>query len=181
MRRDDQEISDPEVLRDVLDRCQIGRLGTVGVDGRARIKPVSFVAIENCIYFHSALEGEKIDDIKRDRRVCFETDIPVAYVKAGNKACSAGYLYRSVIIQGIASLVEDRQEKLLALDGLMHKHEESDQQFEYGEAALEQTGIIRIDIEQMTGKESLGKGSVREAALEALNSGAPLPIVIEPK
>lgn len=167
-------------MTDLLSRCHVGHLGTVSADGRAQIKPVNFVAIENCIYFHAALEGEKIDDIKRDRRVCFEVDLPVAYVKSGNKACSAGYLYRSVMILGSASIVEDAQEKIKALDGLMQKHEGGDMQYEYGEAALRETGIVRIDIEQMTGKESLGQGNVRETALAALNSGEPLPIVIDP-
>lgn len=168
-------------MQDLLSRCQVGRLGTVGADGRARIKPVNFVAIENRIYFHTALRGEKIDDIKRDKRVCFEVDLPIAYVKAGNKACSAGYLYRSVMIHGSASIVEDQQEKIRALDGLMQKHEGADKPFRYGEAALEETGIVRIDIDHMTGKESLGHGKVRETALDALNSGNPLPIVIEPE
>jgi hypothetical protein len=166
-------------MKDLLNRCHIGHLGTVGADGRARIKPVNFVAIENRIYFHTALEGEKIDDIKRDRQVCFEVDLPIAYVKAGDKACSAGYLYRSVVIHGSASLVDDRQEKLMALEALMQKHEGVEKQYDYGEAALEETGIVRIDIEQMTGKESLGHGKVREAALEALDSGVLLPLVIE--
>lgn len=168
-------------MKDVLSRCHVGRLGTVGADGRARIKPVNFVAIENRIYFHTALEGEKIDDIKRDRQVCFEVDLPIAYVRAGHKACSAGYLYRSVMIHGSALIVEDRREKLMALDGLMQKHEGVDKQYEYGEAALEETGIVRIDVERMTGKESLGLGKVREAALEALDSGVLLPLVIEPE
>lgn len=180
MRRNDREFSDPKLMNSLLSRCHVGRLGTVGADGRVRIKPVNFIAIENRIYFHTALEGEKIDDIKRDRHVCFEVDLPIAYVKAGNKACSAGYLYRSVMIQGSASIVEDRREKIDALDGLMHKHEGVDKQYDYGEGALEQTGIIRIDIEQMTGKESLGLGKVREAVLDALRSDSPLPFVIEP-
>lgn len=168
-------------MMDTLNRCHVGRLGTVGADGRARIKPVNFVAIKNRIYFHTALEGEKIDDIKRDRQVCFEADLPIAYVKAGNKACSAGYLYRSVMIHGSASIVEDRREKIDALNGLMQKHEGGDKRYDYGEAALDQTGIVRINIEQMTGKESLGLGKVREAALEALDSGVLLPLVIEPE
>ncbi|MDH3889673.1 MAG: pyridoxamine 5'-phosphate oxidase family protein [candidate division Zixibacteria bacterium] len=181
MRRNDREFTDPESMLELLSRCQVGRLGTVGSDGRPRIKPVNFVALDNFIYFHTALEGEKIDDIKRDGRVCFEVDLPIAYVASGNKACSAGYLYRSVMIQGNASLVDDPQEKIGALDGLMQKHEGADKPFHYGRAALEETGIVRIAIEQMTGKESLGQGKAREAALEALDTGAPLPIVIKPE
>lgn len=167
-------------MHELLSRCQVGHLGTVGADGRARIKPVNFVAVENRIYFHTALEGEKIDDIKRDKRVCFEVDLPIAYVRSGAKACSAGYLYRSVMILGIASIVEDRLEKIKVLDALMQKHEGGDKRYDYGEVVLRETGIVQIDIEQWTGKESIGQGEVRETALEALSSGDALPIVIEP-
>ena len=167
-------------MHDLLRRCQVGHLGTVGADGRAQIKPVNFVAIDNRIYFHTALEGEKIDDILRDNRVCFEVDLPIAYTPSGSKACSAGYLYRSVIILGSASIVEDHQAQIKILDGLMQKHEGVDKQYEYGEAVLDETGVVCIEIEQWTGKESLGQGKVRKMALEALNSGDPLPIVIEP-
>ena len=166
-------------MMDLLSLCHVGRLGTVGADGRPRIKPVNFVTFDNRIYFHTALEGEKIDDIKRDNQVCFEVDQPIAYVTSGSRACSAGYLYRSVIIHGSASIVEDKQERIDALDGMMRKHEGADKQFKYDEAVVEKTGIVRIDIEQMTGKESLGQGKVREEVLEAIRSGESLPIVIK--
>jgi len=179
MRRNDREITDPTVILDLLARCHIGRLATIGHDGFPRIKPVNFVHHHEVIYFHTALEGEKIDDIRRDNRVCFEVDQPIAHVMSGKKACSAGYLYRSVIIKGRATMVDDETKKTKALDLLMQKHEGTDKKYEYSKASMSETGIVRIDIEQMTGKESLGKGKVRETALEALRTGKPLPIVIE--
>ncbi len=36
------------------------------------------------VYFHTATEGEKIEDIEMDNQVCFEVDLPIAYVKARN-------------------------------------------------------------------------------------------------
>ena len=167
-------------MLELLDRCFVGRMATNGHDGYPRIKPVNFVHIDGQVYFHTALAGEKIDDIKRDPRVCFVVDQPIGHVMSGKKACSAGYLYRSVMILGQARLIHDITEKKAALDALMQKHEGTDKSYEYSETSVRKTGIVRIDIEQMTGKESLGKGKVREAAEEALRTGKPLPIIIEP-
>jgi nitroimidazol reductase NimA-like FMN-containing flavoprotein (pyridoxamine 5'-phosphate oxidase superfamily) len=178
MRRNDHEIRDQNVILELLDRCHVGRMATNGCDGYPRIKPVNFVHLDGVICFHTALEGEKIGDIRRDSRVCFEVDLPIAHVMSGEKACGAGYLYRSVMIRGHASLIDDVAEKKRALDALMQKHEGTDTAYEYSEAALNETGIVCIDIEEMTGKESLGKGKVREAAWDALRTGAPLPVMI---
>jgi hypothetical protein len=40
------------------------------------------------------------------------------------------------------------------------------------------TGIVRIDVEEMTGKEELGKADHRQQALNALERGLALPIVL---
>ena len=82
MRKLNKKITDQAVIFDILNTCHVGRLGTVGRDGRPVIKPLNFAYCEGRIYFHCALEGEKLDDISRDNRVCFETDLPVGFVGA---------------------------------------------------------------------------------------------------
>lgn len=131
------------------------------------------------IYFHTAKEGEKIEDIKRDSKVCFEVDLPIAYVKAKNNPCEADYLFKSVIIKGKAKIIEDREEKIFALDCLMEKHQPGGGYGDYTEDKLKKVGIVRIDIEEMTGKEDLRDGGIKEMVLKALKEKAPLPITIE--
>jgi nitroimidazol reductase NimA-like FMN-containing flavoprotein (pyridoxamine 5'-phosphate oxidase superfamily) len=151
MRRSEKEIKDKSVIVDLLNTCHIGRLGTIGKNGYPMVKPLNFAynppippfrpplpllmkeGIKGrlkggeggfgTIYFHTAKEGEKIEDIKRDSKVCFEVDLPIAYIKAKNNPCQADYLFRSVIIKGRANIVEDRDEKLFALKCLMEKHQ----------------------------------------------------------
>ena len=180
MRKLNKKIIDPAVIIDLLNTCHIGRLGTVGRDGRPMVKPLNFAYHEGRIYFHCAQEGEKLDDIRRDNRVCFEVDLPLAYVKgATENPCRAEYLYRSVIARGRAIIVEDRVERLLALDCLMAKYQPEAGHSPYPEDKLVLTCIVRIDIEEMSGKEDLGKGESREKVLQALTDGATLPIVID--
>ena len=179
MRQAKKEIKDQEVIIGLLKTCQVGRLGTIGRDGYPMVKPLNFAYEDGKIYFHSAQEGEKIDDIKRDCRVCFETDLPIALVKSTGSPCRAEYLYQSVIIKGRACPIEDPSEKLRGLELLMRKYQPAGGYGEFPEEKLKLTAVVRIDIEEMTGKEDLGKEQLREAALKAIEDRVALPIVLE--
>lgn len=158
MRRALKEIKDKTVIEDILHRAAVGRLGTTGKDGYPMIKPLNFVYHQGAVYFHTAMEGEKIEDLRRDDRVCFEVDQPIAYVKGGEDPCSAGYHYRSVIIRGRARIVKERAERLAALSALMSKYQPEGGYGAFSEEKLAITGVVRIDIEEMAGKQDLGKG-----------------------
>ena len=157
MRRYKKEIKDPAAIKELLDTAQVGRLGTVRADGSPMIKPVNFVYDQGRIYFHTALEGEKMEDIRRDGRVVFEVDQPIAYVKGAPNPCNAKYLYKSVIIKGRASLCEDREEKLHALKCLMKKYQPEGGYGDIPEEKLAVTGVVRIDILEITAKEDISR------------------------
>ena len=179
MRKSSKRITSMNVIVDLLNSAPVGRLGTVGADGWPMIKPLNFAYGEGTIYFHCALEGEKLDHLRHEPRVCFEVDLPVAYVRGTSDApCRAEYLYRSVIIRGRAQIVEDQAEKIRALDSLMAKYQPGETFAGYPEEKLAITGIVRIDIEELVGKEELGTGEVREQALAMLGAGMPLPGVV---
>lgn len=180
MRKSNRRITDIAVIQGLLEGAAAGRLGTVGPDGWPMIKPLNFVYHEGGIYFHCALEGEKLDHIRHDDRVCFEVDLPIAYVRGDREEpCRATYLYRSVIIRGRARLVDDAAEKVRALSALMAKHQPAGSYAEFADDKLAITGVVRIDVEEMVGKESLRDGEVRQRALAALAEGVPLPFTIE--
>lgn len=181
MRQAKKEIRDQSVIAEMLRTCPVGRLGTAARDGYPMIKPVNFVYHEECIYFHTALAGEKIDDIRRDDRVCFEIDQPIAFVRgAKDDPCRAEYLYRSVIVRGRARLIDDPEERLRALTALMQKYQPEGGYGGFRPEKLGITGVVRIDIEHMTGKQDLGKDQHREAVLQALQQGAVQPMVLDP-
>lgn len=156
MRRKKKEIECSKIIDDLLASCPVGRLGTNGKDGYPRIKPLNFVYLNGKIYFHSAKEGEKIDDIVRDSRVAFEIDEPIGYVKCNDNPCSAKYLYRSLMIRGKAAIVTDDKESLLALRSLMEKYQPEGGYRDFLPEKLNVTAVVRIDIEEVTGKEDVG-------------------------
>ena len=127
MRRRQCEITDPQEISRILSSATIGRMATLGGDGYTYITPVNFVYTHDCIYFHCALRGEKLDNIARDDRVCFEVDIPLAYLDLGYNpdggACSLHQFYHCVIIRGRALVVPDGDLKTTALNALVAAHE----------------------------------------------------------
>jgi nitroimidazol reductase NimA-like FMN-containing flavoprotein (pyridoxamine 5'-phosphate oxidase superfamily) len=169
MRVSKKEIKDRVVIIELLSESPVGRLSTIGKDGYPVIKPLNFVYCEGSIYFHSAKEGEKIEDIVSDSRVCFEIDRPIAYVKSTGIPCKADYLYRSVIIKGRANIVDDRHERLTALRKLMEKYQPEGGYGDFSEEKVVLAAIVRIDIEVVTGKEDLGKETERKAVLRFFN------------
>lgn len=179
MRRSEKKMADRSAVEGVLASCAVGRLGTVGPDGWPMVKPVNFAYDRGRLYFHTAREGEKIDHLRAEPRVCFEADQPVAYVRPRAQACEADYLFRSVIVRGRAILVEDPQEKRQALGLLMDKYEGPGRWPPLPEAKVSAVGVVRIDVEEMAGKEHLGKGSLRERAEAALERAEALPVVLE--
>ncbi len=155
MRRAKKEIKDVAQIDEILANSHVGRLGTMGKDGYPMVKPLNFFHTGKYIYFHSAGEGEKIEDILRDNRVCFEVDMPLRYVKAKSDPCSAFYHYRSVILKGRAVIIKDDKEKRFALQSLMEKYQPERGYGGFPVEKLAVTAVIRIDIETITGKEDL--------------------------
>jgi len=100
------EVTDREEMKRILASSNIGRLATGGADGYPYITPVNFVFFKEFVYFHSSPKGEKMDNIGRDPRVCFEVDIPLAYLEVNfnpkKNPCLTSQLYHCVIIRGKA-------------------------------------------------------------------------------
>ncbi|MCE5282175.1 MAG: pyridoxamine 5'-phosphate oxidase family protein [Deltaproteobacteria bacterium] len=177
MRIAKKEIKDQAIIETLLAEAPVGRLGTMGQDGYPMIKPVNFVHHRGRIYFHSAPEGEKIDHILRDSRVCFEVDWPIGYVKSTGIPCRADYLFRSVIIRGRAHLVAEREEKVAALKALMEKYQPEGGYGSFPEDKLAATSVVCIDIAMLTAKQDLGKEHEQPEVLRALKD-RPVPAAV---
>src|SRR5512136_692518 len=112
MRHPERELKDGETITALLGKSLVGRIATVNRRGIPVIKPVNFLYWNGKVYIHSSLKGEKVRDIRRGSPVCFEVDEPIAYVTAGESACSANYYFRSIIMKGEAGLVRQEAKKL---------------------------------------------------------------------
>lgn len=150
MRRSEQEITDESAIEAIINASSVCRLALSDGD-QPYIVPLSFGYQDRTLYFHSALEGRKIDIIKINDRICFEFDVNTEIIEA-EKACKWGIKYQSVIGFGIAVFVENIEEKQKALNIIMNHY--SDRNFQFPDKIMKKTAIIKIEIESMTGKHS---------------------------
>lgn len=136
-------------MEDILARTNVLRLAMV--DGNEPyIVAMNFAYEAGCIYLHSAKEGRKIDIIRNNNRVAFFADIHTEPV--GDKVpCNYGMHFSSIFGTGFAVMVENHEDKIKGLDLIMKKHT-GKSGFTYSESALEKTVVIRLDVDQMTGK-----------------------------
>ena len=147
MRRQDRAIGEKEAL-DILSEAEYAVLSTVDENGAPYGVPLNFCVIKNCIYFHCAAEGQKIDNILRNRSVslCAVGSTEVLPGKFSTK-------FASVIVSGTADEVFDL-EKQLALEGLLKKYSEDflDKGKKYIAEAKGKTRVFKITIKELTGK-----------------------------
>lgn len=147
MRRKDRAVTEAEAAA-LLDIAEYGVLSTVGEDGRPYGVPLNYCVIDRCIYFHCALEGQKVDNIKHNKWVSF---CAVGRTKVLPDKFATNY--ESVIASGEISEVFDR-EKQKGLEGLLHKY--SSGFFEKGQKYIdglgEKTRVFRITVDSLCGK-----------------------------
>lgn len=150
MRKKEKEIRDRPEMEDIIQKAEICRLG-LSVGNQPYIVPLNFGFDKDCLYFHAASEGQKIDMIKQNNRVCFELEADCEAVRA-ETPCDWTMRFRTVIGYGKAFLVTDVGEKRRALDLIVQHY--SARPVEYSSRLLERLVIIKVNIETMTGKKS---------------------------
>ena len=151
MRRRDRQIHDKSIINEILAKSNICRIG-FAVDGQPYIVPVNYAYRDNSIFMHSASEGKKIELIKRNNNVCFEIELDSHIIK-DDAACNWTTKYRSIIGYGKISIIADKLEKIKGLNIIMSKFGEA-KEYEYRDESLEKVVVLRIDIEDMTAKQS---------------------------
>lgn len=149
MRRNDREITERNVINEIIGRCKVCRIALCD-DGQPYVIPLNFGYDGSCLYFHSANTGRKIDIIKRNSRVGFEFDILHEIVRA-DISCGWSSRYESVVGTGIAELIESHQEKAQAFEWILSHYGGSFAELK--EAPLSSVAIIRVTIVSISGKE----------------------------
>ncbi|MEJ2197033.1 MAG: pyridoxamine 5'-phosphate oxidase family protein [Desulfuromonadales bacterium] len=150
MRRKDKAMQDGAIIG-LLQNAEYGVLSTVDGNEQPYGVPLNYVLMNNCIYFHCALEGHKLDNLAANRKVSF-------CVVGRTKVLPAEFSteFESVVIFGRASVIEG-EERYQALNALIEKY--SPEFVSEGSAYIEkfdsQTKLVRIEIQQMTGKAKM--------------------------
>ena len=147
MRREDRAISEVEAW-ELLNKAEYGILSTVSGDGQPYGVPLNFCVIENCLYFHHAVEGHLVENITGNSSVsfCVVGDTELMPEKFGT-------LYESVILFGNVEELFDSQ-KQTGLEGLVAKYSPDfkEEGREYIAKLWDRTRVYKIKIDDISGK-----------------------------
>ena len=147
MRRKDRRITEAEAFS-ILENGEYGILSLVSPNNEPYAVPLNYCLIAECIYFHCALEGSKIDNISNNPEACF-----CVVGKTEVLPDQFGTKYESCIVRGVAD-ESYAEEKQMALEGLIHKYSRdfASEGFEYIEKLKDKTRVFKITIESISGK-----------------------------
>jgi nitroimidazol reductase NimA-like FMN-containing flavoprotein (pyridoxamine 5'-phosphate oxidase superfamily) len=152
MRRKERAMSLKEAEK-LLREAPVGRLGT-SWKNEAYVIPLNFVYYGGRIFFHCAVEGKKLEYIKKNPRVCFEVDEFIS-VREGMTNCNFTTHYRSVLAFGEAGFVKGMGEKSEALKKLLEKYVKKRADIVFDEERLRKVKVVEILIKEITGKQNL--------------------------
>jgi len=157
------EIKSKEKIIEFLSSESTGRIASIDTNGFPQIIPMNFVFINDVIYLHSHIRGEKLENIKRNGKVGFEVDRNLEFLPSyffdPNDASLADTLYISVVMKGTCIIVEDNEEKVLALNGLMKKYQPEGgyEPMNPEMDVLNEVAVIKIVPNTMRGKYKVGQ------------------------
>ena len=157
------EIKSKEKIIEFLSSQQTGRISSIDENGYPQIIPMNFVFINDAVYMHSHIRGEKLDNIRRNKKVGFEVDKSLeflpSYFSDPTDASLADTLYISVVIKGNGSIVSDKEEKTTALNGLIKKYQPEGgyEPIKPEMEVLKEVEVIKIVPKSLKGKYKIGQ------------------------
>ncbi|MCV0409500.1 pyridoxamine 5'-phosphate oxidase family protein [Nitrosopumilus sp.] len=157
------QIKSYDKVKEFLNEEHVGRLSSIDENGFPQIIPMNFVFLNDAIYMHSHVKGEKLENISRNNKVGFEADRELeflpSYFEDPHNASLADTLYISVVIKGMGIFVSDREEKTLALNGLMKKYQPEGQYdpIESDMRVLDAVSVIKVVPQTIHGKYKIGQ------------------------
>lgn len=156
LRRADRAMPE-EAVRALLARAPFGFTATA-VDGQPYQHASTFWYDDatHRIYFHGALQGRMLTNLKANPRVCF-TVAEMGRLLPASTAMGFGNEYASAVVFGPARLVESESEKRLALQALLDKyfpdHKPGRDYRPITGDELGATAVYAIEVEAWSGKQ----------------------------
>ena len=157
MRRFKQQLPE-EIAIEILQNADSGVLAVLDEEGYPYTVPMSYIYADGKIYFHSAPTGHKIDAIKNYDKAsfCIVSDDVVVPEKFST-------MYRSIVAFGKLRFIEDKEDMRRITSDLAMKYSADYKEMipKRIDEAIHRMAIIEMEIEHLTGKESMELARVR--------------------
>jgi uncharacterized protein len=157
------EIQSKDKIIQFLNNQPVGRIASLDSNGYPQVIPMNFVYHDGVIYMHSHPFGEKLDNIRRNPNVGFEVDQHICFLPSyyfhPSDASQADTLYISVVMKGKAEIVQDKDEKAIALNALMSKYQKEGryESLDSSMPSVHEVAVIKVIPKDMHGKYKIGQ------------------------
>ena len=154
LRRHDKALTEPERRSEILARTRFVSLAMCA-DDRPYVVALNhgWDAVRNCLYFHSAPKGKKIDILRRNPVVWGMAIVDLGYLDG-----RCDHAYSSVMFGGTVVFLTTVEDKRRALE-VMIRQQESDPEAVIAEQLTDErvagVTIGRIDVDEISGKVAL--------------------------
>jgi len=156
VREADRAVYDRETVYRILDEGFLCHAGFV-VDGQPFVIPTSYGRKGAYLYIHGSAASRMLRQMKESVPVCIEVTLLDGLVLA-RSIFNHSMNYRSVVILGKATLVDDPEDKLAALR-ILSEHilpGRWDDSRQPNERELKATSVLRVPIEEFSAKVRQG-------------------------
>ncbi len=153
LRRKEKSIDNTDELVHILESCKYITVAMCQ-DNEPYLVTLShgYDRERNCLYFHCAQDGKKIDILRGNGLVWGQALLDNGYVQG-----SCDHLYATTQFRGRVVFLDDFDEKKYALEVMIKGLEDDPQKVieaQLSEKSIQGVQIGRIDIEYMSGKKS---------------------------
>ncbi|MEG0154011.1 MAG: pyridoxamine 5'-phosphate oxidase family protein [Lachnospiraceae bacterium] len=156
MRLSKREVTDPQIIREILEECKVCRIAMIG-NAAPYIVPMNYGYYWDeqglRLYLHCASEGRKLELMRKHSQVGFEMDCGHTLIE-GKQACDYSFSYASVIGSGTVSIRESVEGKREGLQRIM-EHLTGKTEFLLDEKIVERTTVLELRCEEITCKRHL--------------------------
>jgi len=153
IRRKDKAITDIREMRKILRTAQYVTLAMCSNDEPYLVSlSHGYDEERNCIYFHCAKEGKKIDILKANNLVWGQAIADHGYVQG---ACD--HLYATTQFRGRVTFVEDIEDKEHALRVMIESLDDNAEEIiekQLTPESIQRVTIGRVDIDYLSGKKA---------------------------
>jgi len=160
VREPQRAIYDRDTINQILDEallCHVGFVANSNSDFQPYVIPTSYGRDGDMLYIHGSVASRMLRNLERGVPVCITVTLLDGLVVA-RSVFNHSMNYRSVVILGTATLVDDPVEKLAALRALSEHIIPGrwDDARQPNEKELKQTSVLRLPINECSAKVRVG-------------------------
>ena len=156
MRRKDREVTDFQKILEIIDQCEILRLGLSDGD-YPYIVPLNFsYTVEGeqiAFYIHGAMAGRKFEMLTKNPVCSFEMDVNHG-LKCLPEKGDVTTRYASVMGKARAELL-DGEERQRAIDEILMARYAITKDFPYHKSSVPHTAVFRLTVTELSAKSNI--------------------------